>query len=281
MPSSRPNTRPSRAGSPRRSLATHQKRSRWRGRILALALGASTCTAAVVWLNRDLPNLSHVSDTVRSARYDEPPGNLPPFPIATETIPPILFDAVVAIEDRRFYQHGGVDWVGIARAAVSNLEAREVVEGGSTITQQLAKNLYLTPEQSWQRKLREAVLATKLESILTKREILAYYLNRVYFGSGAYGIGAAAAVYFDKPIDDLDLAEVALLAGILQAPSLYSPHNNPTLAQKRRDLVLQVMADAGVISKADAATAIATPISIVPLRPIQGRPLEGAIVPGG
>jgi penicillin-binding protein 1A len=232
-------------------------------------------------LNRDLPNLSHVSDTVRSARYDEPPGNLPPFPIATETIPPILFDAVVAIEDRRFYQHGGVDWVGIARAAVSNLEAREVVEGGSTITQQLAKNLYLTPEQSWQRKLREAVLATKLESILTKREILAYYLNRVYFGSGAYGIGAAAAVYFDKPIDDLDLAEVALLAGILQAPSLYSPHNNPTLAQKRRDLVLQVMADAGVISKADAATAIATPISIVPLRPIQGRPLEGAIVPGG
>jgi penicillin-binding protein 1A len=156
-----------------------------------------------------------------------------------------------------------------------------VVEGGSTITQQLAKNLYLTPEQSWQRKLREAVLATKLESILTKREILAYYLNRVYFGSGAYGIGAAAAVYFDKPIDDLDLAEVALLAGILQAPSLYSPHNNPTLAQKRRDLVLQVMADAGVISKADAATAIATPISIVPLRPIQGRPLEGAIVPGG
>ena len=138
--------------------------------------------------------------------------------VTSTDIPAVLKDAVVAIEDQRFYQHNGVDFEGVARAARTNLELGEIAQGGSTITQQYVKNAYLTGERSFERKFREALLATELETRMTKDEILFRYLETSYFGSGAYGIGAAAEVYFDKPVSDLDISEAATLAGVVQAP---------------------------------------------------------------
>jgi penicillin-binding protein 1A len=155
---------------------------------------------------------------------------------------------VLAIEDRRFYEHAGIDPLGIARAAVTNVIKGGVVQGGSTITQQLAKNLFLSHERTIRRKLQELLLAFWLESQLTKDEILTAYLNRIYFGSGAYGIEAAARTYFNKPAEKLDLRQSAMLAGLIKAPSRYSPLNNPDLARERMRVVLSAMRDAGYIT---------------------------------
>ncbi len=147
----------------------------------------------------------------------------------------------MAIEDRRFWDHKGVDPEGLVRAAIANFEEGEVVQGGSTITQQYVKNTYTTGERDVARKLREALIATRLERELTKDEILFRYLNTVYFGDGAYGIGAAAESYFGKPVSELTLSEAALLAGAIASPGRYGPRVNAETANDRRLLVLRAM----------------------------------------
>ena len=166
-------------------------------------------------------------------------------------LPRRVTDAVVATEDRRFYNHWGIDPAGMARAMFANLRAGRYVEGGSTLTQQLAKNMFLTPERTLGRKLEEFALAVWLEMRLSKDEILELYLNRVYFGSGAYGIEAAAQRYFDKSARELTLAEAAVIAGLLKAPSKYSPSSSPEQALTRGRSVLSKMLAAEVISAED------------------------------
>jgi penicillin-binding protein 1A len=162
---------------------------------------------------------------------------------------PHLIKAVVAVEDRRFYKHWGVDPIGLARAMFTNLRSRGVVQGGSTITQQLAKNLFLSPDRTITRKVKEALLAFYLERRYTKDEILAAYLNRAYFGAGAYGVDSASRVYFNTSARFLDLEQAAMLAGLLKAPSRYSPDNDPALTFKRTRIVLTAMVDAGFLSE--------------------------------
>lgn len=176
---------------------------------------------------------------------------------------PFLPEAVVAIEDRRFYHHFGVDPIGLSRAMLTNLVAGSVVQGGSTLTQQLAKNLFLQPDRTLERKLQEAVLALWLEWRFSKAELLEMYLNRVYLGAGAYGVDAAARRYFGKSARDVNLAEAATIAGLLKAPSRYAPTNSPKLAADRAKVVLAAMADEGYISRDEAAraTAVGAPSS--------------------
>lgn len=170
-------------------------------------------------------------------------------------IPEKLQQAYLATEDRRFYEHEGVDFKGIARAVTSNILSRGIAEGGSTLTQQLARISYLNQEHSILRKLREARLAQKIEDKLSKAEILERYLNQVYLGGGAYGVGDAAEVYFSKSVKNLTLGQMAVLAGLPAAPTLYSPLVNPEMAQKRRNEVLERMVRSKFITAAEAETA--------------------------
>ncbi len=164
-------------------------------------------------------------------------------PVTLKSIPRYVPQAFIAIEDRRFYSHVGIDPLGIARALMANVMRRGVAQGGSTITQQLAKNLFLTPDRTLRRKVEEAGLALWLEHKLTKTEILELYLNRVYFGAGAYGIEAASLRYFNKPARRLTLAEAAVLAGLVRSPSRLAPNRNPDGAEKRAQIVLAAMVD--------------------------------------
>jgi penicillin-binding protein 1A len=164
-------------------------------------------------------------------------------------VSPWMPKATIAIEDRRFYSHGGIDPQGIARAVVADIRARKVVQGGSTITQQLVRNLYISNEQTVQRKLKEACLAIKLSDAWSKQRILQAYLNQVYYGNLAYGIEAASQTYFSKPASALNLREAALLAGLTQAPSAYNPFVDAGKAIARRDAVLRAMRDQGVITQ--------------------------------
>jgi penicillin-binding protein 1A len=179
--------------------------------------------------------------------------------IALKDLPPYLPKAFIAIEDRRFYSHYGVDPIGIARAAVANVLHRGVSQGGSTLTQQLAKNLFLTQERTMQRKLQEVELALWLERKHSKNEILELYLNRVYFGSGAYGVEAAAQKYFGKSAKTVTVAEAAMLAGLVQSPSRLAPNRNPEGAEKRAQTVLTAMASAKFITEAQAQASIGYP----------------------
>ncbi len=232
----------------------------WR-RSMVLAIGTILVGVSLtVAAQQAIPDISLLQPAAQSARFDYPPGNLPQRTVAVEDLPQVLIDAVVAIEDRRFFDHDGVDLWGTGRALWSNWQAGTVVAGGSTLTQQLVKNLFLSPEQSWERKSREMLIAIAIEDSLSKAEILAYYLNRVYFGSGAYGVADAAALYFDQSVADLTLPEAALLAGVVQAPSVLSPLVNPDRSRARRNLVLRVMAEAGFIDADTAAAAQASPL---------------------
>jgi penicillin-binding protein 1A len=179
--------------------------------------------------------------------------------VALKELPPYLPKAFIAIEDRRFYSHYGIDPFGIARAAVANILHRGVSQGGSTLTQQLAKNLFLTQERTFARKLQEAELALWLERKHSKNEILELYLNRVYFGSGAYGVEAAAQRYFGKSARRVTLGEAAMLAGLVKSPSRLAPNRNPEGAEKRMQTVLAAMADAKFITDAQAQAQIAHP----------------------
>jgi len=175
-----------------------------------------------------------------------------------------FIDAIISTEDRRFRKHWGIDLFGIARAAVHNLQAGRIVEGGSTITQQLAWNLFLTHEKTLGRKIREAVLALQIERRYSKDEILEMYVNQIYFGDGSYGIAAASRDFFGKTPAELDLAESALLAGLPRNPRDYSPRRNPDLAKKRRSLILRSMLDTGCITEEKMKEADAAPVEVLP-----------------
>ena len=179
---------------------------------------------------------------------------------ALKDMPPYLTKAFLAAEDVRFYEHGGVDFFGILRASFKNLQAGEIVQGGSTITQQVVKSLLLTPERTMTRKLKEALLAYRIDHSLSKDEILYLYLNQIYFGSGAYGVEAAARTYFDKHVQDLTLAESALLAGLPKAPTRFSPVQHLAVARERQHYVLSRMAEVGFISDEEAQKAYAKPL---------------------
>src|SRR6185369_17818840 len=163
----------------------------------------------------------------------------------------------LATEDRRFYHHWGVDPLGLLRAIYVNMKTGDVVQGGSSITQQLAKNIFLTPERSLHRKGQEVLLALWLERNFTKDQILELYLNRVYFGAGTYGVDAAARKYFDRPVGEITLFEAAMLAGMLKAPSKYNPFNDKDLAKARASLVIRNMLNAGYLDEAQADQALA------------------------
>ena len=183
--------------------------------------------------------------------------------VALKELPPYLPKAFVAIEDRRFYDHFGIDPVGITRAVVRNVSRQGVTQGGSTLTQQLAKNLFLTQERTASRKIQEAILALWLERNYTKDEILELYLNRVYFGSGAYGVEAAAQRYYGKSARNVSLAEAAVLAGLVQAPSRLAPNRNPEAAQNRAELVIAAMNELGFITPGMTTTALGDPARAV------------------
>ena len=192
--------------------------------------------------------------------------------LGADQVPPDLAQAVVAIEDRRFFSHYGIDPRGILRAAWHNLWGSAGVEGGSTITQQLARLTYLSPERTVRRKVQEAMLAFWLESRLGKKEILAGYLNRVFFGAGAYGVDAAAKRYFGKNTGALTLAESAMLAGLIRAPSQLAPKRNIEAARRRADTVLAAMLELGFIDKERLAQAQAHPATLaIPPEPLPGQ----------
>jgi len=223
--------------------------------------GALGVGALVGWYACDLPPLGDVpalkrrpavtllaGDGTAFARFGEATAK----PVTVKGLPPYLPAAVLAVEDARFYSHFGIDLLGLARAMVANIMAGRIVQGGSTITQQLAKNLFLGPERTLKRKVLELILALWLERRFTKDEILALYLNRVYLGAGNFGIEAAAQSYFAKPARRLQLNEAAMLAGLLQAPSRYAPTRNRDRAARRAAIVLDRMVATGAITKAQA-----------------------------
>jgi len=186
--------------------------------------------------------------------------------VPLDNIPNELLNATVAIEDSRFYQHSGVDLRGVARAVYQNLRGHRMAQGGSTITQQLARNVYLTQRKTVERKIQEAVLAILIERNFSKKKILELYLNRVYYGSGAFGVQAAARTYLGKRVDQLSLSESAMLAGLPRRPSDWSPYEDMEAALNRRDVVLNRMAQLGYISTSDANDAKQEKIRIVPKR---------------
>jgi penicillin-binding protein 1A len=179
-------------------------------------------------------------------------------------MPSMLLEAFIAAEDSRFFKHQGVDFISILRAMFKNIEAGTIVQGGSTITQQVTKSFFLTPEKSFSRKIKEAILAYRIDKSFTKEEVLYLYLNQIYLGHGAYGVEAAAGNYFGKSVNELNLAECAILAGLPQAPSRYSPFRHPERARQRQVYVLNRMVDEGYISNAEATEAINVPLDIKP-----------------
>src|SRR5437762_9350699 len=179
-------------------------------------------------------------------------------------IPQTLRDAIIATEDRRFYSHFGVDPIGVARAIYQNYRRGRIVEGGSTITQQLTKVLLLTPDKSLERKMKEAALALELERRYPKDRILEMYLNQVYFGNGAYGVEAASRTYFGKSVTELNVKEAALLAGLPRAPSTYSPFEHGEAAKRRREVVLRRMVEYGALKDADAKKLARADLGLIP-----------------
>jgi penicillin-binding protein 1A len=195
------------------------------------------------------------------------------FPVSIEKIPKILIDALVVTEDKNFFQHSGVNPKAILRALIQDIKARGFKQGASTLTQQLAKTLFLSPEKSIIRKIREAILAIQIERRYTKNEIIELYLNLVYLGSGAYGVEAAAQTFFNTSVTDITLGQAALLAGLPKAPSSYSPLNNQHLAVKRRSIVLGQMQQAKIISPQEQLLANKEPVFVKPgLAPLSHAP---------
>jgi len=260
--------RPPRAKGPRRP------RRRWLrflliSFVLVLAVVALAVGVSAVWvltiLPRSLPSVASLEsfdESVGTKVYDENDEQITELHVERRIfvplaqIPKALRDAIIATEDARFYQHHGVDPTGVGRAVYQNFRRGRIVEGGSTITQQLAKVLFLTPDKSLERKLKEAVLALTLERRYSKDRILELYLNQIYFGQGAFGVEAAARTFFGKSVKDLTLGESALLAGLPKAPTTYSPFDHPEAAKRRRATVLARMVETGAI-KPDTAKRVA------------------------
>ena len=266
---------------PRRSLL---KRLPWELRLLVLAavyLGLpaiAALVAAVAYYTVVLPDplaMRHRERTpiARILARDGAPlserGSADPY-VPIDLLPRHLVDAVLAVEDRRFFEHRGFDPAGLARAVLANLRAGRLTQGGSTLTQQLAKNLFLTSERTIGRKVEELTLALWLELRLSKRDILELYLNRVYFGGGAYGVEAAAQRFFGKSAQNVDIAEAAMLAGLLKAPSRFSPASNPAIAKVRSRNVLGKMVEAGFLSQEEADAASHTTVRLADPGPHRG-----------
>lgn len=259
---------PPRAKAKRRGKQTWRRR--WSMRLLiwggsaAIWVGISF-SGLIAWYAYDLPEVSGIDSFTRRpsitlmaadgtllASYGDVYGEA----ISINDLPPHLPQAVLAVEDRRFYAHWGIDPWGLLRAVVANLQAGTIVQGGSTITQQLAKNLFLTPDRTFKRKIQEMLLAFWLERKFNKDQILSLYLNRVYLGAGTYGVDAAARRYFGKPASGVNLYEAAQLAGLLKAPSRYNPISAAGRAEQRTALVLGAMVEADFISPAESARAL-------------------------
>ncbi len=247
---------------------------------LWLAVFGVAAIGGLTWeyhkLDKSLPSTADIPKFVRkgtltikaadgSILQQQGPATRQKLPI--DKIPLQLQEAFVASEDRRFYQHNGIDLQSIIRASIRNLVERDVVEGGSTITQQLARIVYLNREQTLERKLQEAMMAQKIDRELSKEQVLERYLNLVYLGSGAYGVADAAWVYFSKPVDKLTLSESATIAGLPPAPSVYSPLVDIEAAKTRRNIVLERMVEAGYITESEAEQAKAEPLALKPAIP--------------
>src|SRR6187399_2452725 len=263
---------------PRASRSGTKRRSKGRGRLSIARLfywgavlglwGMIAVAGVVIYVGAHLPPIQSLEipkrpPTIQIVGLDgsvlAARGEMAGSNVALKDLPPYLPKAFIAIEDRRFYSHYGVDPIGIARAAVANIMHRGVSQGGSTLTQQLAKNLFLTQERTFMRKLQEVELALWLERKHSKSEILELYLNRVYFGSGAYGVEAAAQRYFGKSAKSVTVAEAAMLAGLVKSPSRLAPNRNPEGAEARAQIVLSAMADAKFITEAQAKASIGHP----------------------
>jgi penicillin-binding protein 1A len=227
------------------------------------------------WLRKDLPsptNLQTIAPPVKTLVYDRNEKLVHEFFKENRSIVPLreiprpLVQAILAIEDRRFYSHWGIDPIRLARALITDIITHSPQQGGSTITQQLARNLFLTHEKTMTRKLKEIVLAIRIEQTYTKDEILEMYFNQIYFGEGAYGVDAAAKVYFGKRVQELNLQECALLAGLPRNPRDYSPRRDPDRALRRRNLVLSQMLAAKFINRATYEQASEAPLGVTKTR---------------
>ena len=223
------------------------------------------------YFSEDLPQISSLADyrpPVISTVYSDDNRVIAEFfkerriIIPFAEIPEMLVNAFISAEDSRFYEHKGVDLVSIIRAAIKNVEAGSVVQGGSTITQQVTKSFLLSPEKKFRRKIKEAILAYRIDNAFSKEDILFLYLNQIYLGNGAYGVAAASESYFGKSVRELSLAECALLAGLPQAPSRYSPYKHLDRAKDRQRYVLKRMVEEGYISEKAADDAFAAPLEI-------------------
>lgn len=246
---------------PQKKKSKKQKnKSRWYWRLLRRLLlpGLVFTGLFALYITWDLPDINMIGEikktpsiTIKAAdgsiigSYGDVYGDFIPY----EDLPKSLVNAVVATEDRNFFHHFGVDPLGLLRAAFVNFRAHRVVQGGSTITQQLAKNAFLTPDRTMKRKLQEMILAIKLERRFSKKDILAMYLNRVYMGAGNYGVDAAAQRYFAHHVQQLTVPEAAMLVGLLKAPTRYTPTTNPDRSEKRATQVLLNMMDAGYLTQ--------------------------------
>jgi len=238
---------------------------------LLSAVGLSVLGGALYYVYKNLPDpklleswtppqASEVFDA--KGRYYGSIGAQKRFYVSIENIPPHLINAFIAVEDKNFWKHFGVDPVAVFRAMVANYRAKRIVQGGSTITQQLAKNLFLSPERTVERKLKEALLAVKIERTFPKEKILELYLNQIYLGSGTYGVEAASQVYFGKHVWELSLEEAALLAGLPKAPAKFNPFYNPERALKRRNYVLTRMYEEGYITPEEYERALNAPLKV-------------------
>ena len=248
--------------------------------ILALAAGLTGgASGFIIFSMWDLPEIEMLEEyrpSITSRVYTDSNRMLAEFylenrtPVELTDVPELLTKALMAAEDSRFYEHHGLDMRGIARALYRNLRARRILEGGSTLTQQLAKVLFLTPDRTFSRKFKEMALALRIEQRYTKQEILSLYLNQIYFGNGAYGVEAAARIYFGKSARDLNLAECALLASLPRSPKRYSPFKAPDGARARRAYVLSRMTRAGIISELQADAAAREPLPLSPTTAVRG-----------
>jgi len=241
--------------------------------IILITIGGLTVTGYYYYLQENLPKITSLKDylpPVITMVYSDDGRKIAEFYkerriiVPLSKTPQILIDAFVAAEDARFFKHEGIDFFSVVRAMFKNIEAGTIVQGGSTITQQVTKSFFLTPERSYTRKIKEAILSYRIDKKFSKDEILFLYLNQIYLGHGAYGIEAAAENYFGKSVQELNLAECAVLAGLPQAPSKYSPFRFPERARKRQIYVLNRMLAEGYITNIQATEAINTKLDIKP-----------------
>ena len=242
---------------------------------IVVLLGALAGVGVYFYLSSDLPQISSLTEyhpPIITTVYSDDGRKIAEFFEERRIIRPLneipqeLINAFIAAEDSRFYKHKGIDFYSIVRAFIKNLQAGTIVQGGSTITQQVTKSFLLSPERSYTRKLKEAILAYRIDKVFNKDEVLFLYLNQIYLGHGAYGVEAAAGNYFGKPARELNLAECAILAGLPQAPSKYSPFRYPERAKQRQIYVLNRMVAEGFISNIEATEAINTAVEIKPRR---------------